>query len=156
MRMFQPVSPMAWLTLGLTVSLAACNAGNPNSDANPAVAHAHKKSYTPPVDITRIDLGKTVASDSSSTAFPVIFRPTDTIHAVVTSEGAAKNVAMMAKWLSPNGGVVSKSEQTINPKGTQRTSFELMNKTALPAGQYTLEIDLNGQAAATIVFSIGK
>lgn len=107
-----------------------------------------------PVAVASVDLGTAVGPDQKVTASTSEFAPTDTIYAAVSTTGAAPNAVLDAKWTYQDGQTVNESSQTIAPNGDAVTAFHISKADGWPAGNYKVEISLNGTTAATKDFTV--
>jgi hypothetical protein len=105
--------------------------------------------------VSEITTGRAVGPDGKilADAQTTMFWTTDTFYVAVTTEGSADNVAMLARWKGPDGAVAAESSQTVSPKGPTVTMFEAAPTKQpdgrWPAGDYTLEIVVNGSTQGT-------
>jgi len=155
------------LALGLAgaLTLAACNKSPENAPA-PATtppppapaATTPAPATTPPaqqgVSVTSVDLGTAVGADQKVTSPTTTFSPKDTIYAAVSTTGAASNATLGAKWTYQDGQTVNDSSQTIAPTGPAVTTFHISKPDGWPAGNYKVEITLDGNAVSSKDFSV--
>lgn len=107
-----------------------------------------------PVTVASVDLGTAVDADQKVTAPTGEFAPTDTIYAAVSTTGTAPNAVLNAKWTFQDGQTVNESSQTIAPNGNAVTSFHISKPDGWPAGNYKVEISLDGQQVASKDFTV--
>ena len=144
----RPTSCLAVLALCVTlVHLGACK----KSEQAPAPQAAPQ---TVAFHVTRVDLGNAIGADKKVTAAAVSFKPTDTIYASVSSEGASANVALSARWTFEDGQLVSEATQNIAPTGPAVTEFHIAKPDGWPAGKYKLEVAANGKPAGGAQFTV--
>jgi hypothetical protein len=150
------------------LALAACGkheepapAPAPPATTTPAPApSAPPPAATPPapaatpVSVSSVDLGTAVGPDQKVTAPTTTFSPKDTIYAAVATDGTAANAVLNAKWTYQDGQTVNESSQTIAPNGPAVTSFHISKPDGWPAGNYKVEISLDGHPVATKDFSV--
>lgn len=125
----------------------------------PAPAPAPEATTPPPpaaapVSVTSVDLGTAVGPDQKVTAATTAFAPKDTIYAAVSTTGTAPNAVLNAKWTYQDGQTVNESSQTIAPNGDAVTSFHISKPDGWPAGNYKVEITLDGKSVATKDFTV--
>ncbi|MGA9420725.1 MAG: hypothetical protein WBW61_00040 [Rhodanobacteraceae bacterium] len=159
------------LTLAATLVLVACNknpeqttppAGNeapapmaPASDSGvPPPAPANSMPAPAPLTVTSVQLGSAVGPDQQITAPTTTFAPKDTIYAAVSTTGTASNATLAAKWTYQDGQTVNESSQTIAPTGPATTTFHIAKPDGWPAGNYKVEISLNGTMAMSKDFTV--
>jgi hypothetical protein len=162
----KPVKTLSLLALGLAgaLTIAACNK-SPENAPPPATTTppAPKTVSAPPptttpaqqgVSVTSVDLGTAVGADQKVTSPTTTFSPKDTIYAAVSTTGAAANATLGAKWTYQDGQTVNDSSQTIAPTGPAVTTFHISKPDGWPAGNYKVEISLDGNAVSSKDFSV--
>lgn len=169
MKIQRNIAPIL-LALSGALALAACSKA-PESPApasppaeTPAPAPAPEATAPPPaetpapapapVSVTSVDLGSAVGPDQKVTMPSTSFAPKDTIYAAVSTEGSAANATLSAKWTYQDGQTVNESHETIAPTGAATTAFHISKPDGWPAGNYKVEISLDGKVVATKDFSV--
>jgi len=104
--------------------------------------------------VTRVDVGNAIGADKKVTAPSVSFKPSDTIYASISSEGASANVSLSARWTFEDGQLVNEATQTIAPAGPAVTEFHISKADGWPAGKYKLEVSANGKPAGAAQFTV--
>jgi hypothetical protein len=153
-----------------SLALAGCKkkdeAVPPPVAAAPDVAPAPSTPATPPattmpmstVTVTGVDLGTAVGSDMKVTAPATSFAKSDTIIAAVSTHSSDPTVAGMgklsAKWTFQDGQVVNEESQDFNFTGDGVTDFRISKPDGFPAGDYKVEISLDGASVQSKDFSI--
>ena len=162
----KPVSSsLSLIALGLAALLvAACgkneNAPAPASTPPPATTTPPAApAPTPPpaseaVSVTSVDLGTAVGPDQKVTSPTTTFGPKDTIYAAVSTAGTATSATLAAKWTYQDGQTVNDSSQTIAPTGPAVTTFHISKPDGWPAGNYKVEISLDGKPAQSKDFTV--
>ena len=107
-----------------------------------------------PVSVTSVDLGTAVGPDQKVTSPTTTFSSKDTIYAAVSTTGTAANAVLNAKWTYQDGQTVNESSQTSAPNGDAVTSFHISKPDGWPAGNYKVEISLDGTSAASKDFTV--
>jgi hypothetical protein len=138
----------ALLTLVLALSLGACKDRQSETQATPPV------SAVAPFRVTALALGNAIDANKNVASPMAVFDAGDTIYAVVSSEGSAPNVILVARWTYEDGQVVSESKQTIAPTGPAATEFHIAKPDGWPPGKYQVEISANGSAVQTQAFEV--
>lgn len=108
------------------------------------------------VAVSKIDLGKAIGPDKKVTAAADSFGKNDTIYAVVETTGSG-TATLAAKWTYHKGdqvAAVDESTQTITPTGPAVSEFHVAKPDGWPAGDYQVEISVNGKPAGTKKFSV--
>lgn len=107
-----------------------------------------------PVAVASVDLGTAVDADQKITAPATTFAAKDTIYAAVSISGTAPTATVTAKWTYQDGQTVNESSQTIAPTGSSVAAFHISKPDGWPAGDYKVEVSLDGKSAATKDFSV--
>ena len=139
------------------VGLAACGkkeAPPPAPVVTPAPAPAPTPPPAPALAVASIELGNAVGMDGKVSAPATVFAPTDALHAVVATTGAAANAVLAAKWTFEDGQTVNEESRTIAPGGDAWTDFTLSKPDGWPVGKYKVEISLNGAPAGSREFEV--
>lgn len=169
MKAVQTLSLLA-LALAGALTIAACNKSPENAPAPattappatpppPTAATTAAPTTTSPsaqqgVSVTSVDLGTAVGADQKVTSPTTTFSPKDTIYAAVSTTGSASNATLGAKWTYQDGQTVNDSSQTIAPTGPAVTTFHISKPDGWPAGNYKVEITLDGNAVSSKDFSV--
>ncbi len=144
------------------LGLAACGrkeAPPPAPVVTPAPAPAPAPTPPPPAPapalaVASIELGNAVGMDGKVSAPATVFAPTDALHAVVATTGAATNAVLAAKWTFEDGQTVNEDSRTIAPTADAWTDFTLSKPDGWPVGKYKVEISLNGAPAGSREFEV--
>ena len=150
------------LAVAAAVALAACGKKEtPPPPPPPAPAPAPAPApVTPPapvgVTLSAVTLGKAVGEDKKVTAAAETFAKGDTIHASIDTTGAG-SATLVAKWTFTKDGKtvpVKEDTATIAPTGPATTEFHISKPDGWPAGDYTVEILLDGKPVASKSFKV--
>jgi hypothetical protein len=101
---------------------------------------------------TNIQLGRSLNSDNTVGNHTTSFKPTDTIYAAVQT-GASGSGVVSAKW-SYAGRVISEPQKKVSYRGEASTEFHLQNSGGFPAGDYEVELFIDGKSAGARKFRI--
>lgn len=107
-----------------------------------------------PFRVVGVDLGTALTADKKVAAPAATFKPSDTIYASVSTDGAASSVALKARWTFEDGQLVNETSQTIAPTGPAATEFHIAKPSGWPAGKYKVEIAANGTVATAKDFVV--
>lgn len=102
--------------------------------------------------VSSVDLGSAVGADKKVTRPGTSFAKTDTIHASVATNGG-KASTVTARWTFQDGQVVHTEDKSV-PAGAQVTDFSISKPDGWPAGDYKLEVLVDGNVAQTKDFSV--
>jgi hypothetical protein len=106
------------------------------------------------VRISQVDVGRSLTADKMIGDKTDSFKPTDTIYASILTEGTSSAATLKGRWTYQDGQVVDEATQTIAPTGEARTEFHVSKPDGWPAGNYKLEVFLNGASVATKGFAV--
>ena len=81
------------------------------------------------------------------------FTPKDTIYASVATTGSG-NATLDARWTYQDGQTVKEDSKSIAAPGPADTAFSISKPDGWPAGNYKVEITLNGTPVASKDFSV--
>lgn len=147
--------------LAATLSLAACKkeqpapvAPAPAPAAMPAPMSPAPAPVTPAatgVTVGTVDLGNVVGADNKIATPMTAFAGKDTITASVATDGAGGNVS--GKWTYQDGQVINEESKLV-AAGPQVTAFSISKPDGFPAGNYKLEVSVNGLVVQTRDFSV--
>lgn len=149
------------LSFASAFALSACSKHAPEESA-PAASETSAPAAAPetapapapaPVAVAVVDLGSAVGPDQKITTATTAFTPKDTIYASVATTGSG-TATLDAKWTYQDGQTVKDDSKSIAPAGPADTAFSISKPDGWPAGNYKVEISLNGTSVATRDFSV--
>jgi hypothetical protein len=123
------------LIVGTFISIGGCRGGDP-------------------LQVTTIQLGKSLNPDKTVGTHTTRFKPGDTIYASVLTTGSG-SATIAARWVYA-GRVVSEPTQKVSYRGDAATEFHIQNSGGFPAGTYKVEILLDGQPAGSRDFRVER
>jgi hypothetical protein len=118
---------------------------------------AQPKRDTTPVDahIVNVRLSKQGDTEQNTLGAPAAsFAPTDTVFAEVETSSTAGAYTLYAKWLAPDGTVLSDYGMHINEAGPKRTVISLSKPDGWAPGQGRIELAINGKTERTVPFPV--
>ena len=109
----------------------------------------------PAVNISSVDLGKSLGPDKKVAASLDTFGPKDTIFTVVSTEGSAASSTIHYKVTAPDGTTTVKEDsKTIAPTGPANTEFSIQKPSGWPKGTYKVEVSVDGGPVQTKTFTV--
>jgi hypothetical protein len=149
------------ITAASVVALAACGKKEPPPAPAPAPAPPPAAVPAPApapagVTLSAVTLGNAVDADKKVTAASEMFATSDTIYASIDTTGTG-TATLVAKWSYTKDGKtvpVSEDTATITPAGPTTTEFHISKPDGWPAGDYSVEIVLDGSSVATKSFTV--
>ena len=137
-----PSTPPPAATAPVMTPAPASTAGMmPASDATAAVTFG------------ALELGSTVDASNKILASGTSFAPKDTIYASVDTSGSG-TATLAAKWSYQDGQTVHEDSKALNSSGPETTAFMISKPSGFPAGNYKVDISLNGSQVASKDFSV--
>jgi hypothetical protein len=97
--------------------------------------------------VTTIQIGRSLNSDNSVAAHTTRFTPKETMYAAVIT-GARGAGTLTAKWMF-GGRVVSEASKDVSYNDRAATEFHFSAADGFPAGDYSVEILLDGVPVGT-------
>src|SRR4029078_999805 len=107
---------------------------------------------TAPLQVTTVQLGKTLNPDNSVGTFTTSFKPRDTVYLSVLT-GASGAGTLETKWYY-GSTLVSEMKKDVSYRGAAATEFRFHNTAGFPAGSYRVEVFLNAKPAGERTFKI--
>jgi hypothetical protein len=135
--------------------------GKKEEEPKPIPAPAPEPPPAPPpapagVSAGSIDLGKAVGADKKVTTPTEAFGKNDTIYASIDTTGTGP-ATLKAKWTYEKDGkstVVNEETQPITPTGPATTEFHISKPGGWPAGDYQVEVFLDGKSVGMKKFKV--
>ena len=152
-------------SLAAVLALSACGKKDesaPSATPPAATAPAPAPSSTAPmamnnapaaVTFSSVELGSTVDASNKVLASGTSFAPTDTIYASVDTSGSG-NATLAAKWTYQDGQTVHEDSKALNAMGPETTAFMISKPGGFAAGNYKVEVSLNGSQVASKDFTV--
>lgn len=148
----------------LATGLAACKRDEaptpiPSEPAQsaPAQAQSAPSAATPVTarpEIAEVQLARAVGEDMRATEPTMNFKPADAIYAIVMTEGVG-SAELGARWTyGANRQPVYQEQHRIDATGPGVHNFRITKADGFPAGNYRVEITLDGVVAATRDFKV--
>ena len=106
------------------------------------------------LQVTRIQLGRSLNPDNSVASFTTVFAPTDTVHLTAFTTGAGSG-RISVRWMY-GSQVIGEPEKQVSYRMDAATEFPLQSAGGFPPGDYTVEVFLNGHSAGTRTFRVEK
>lgn len=143
------------LVLGLVPALGACNRDAEVGDELD-VPPASQTGPAQALRVTEVELGRSIDADGrvNDNASTDDFARNDTVYVSIATEGTGSGATLATRWLFQDGQVVDESSRTLSPTGASVTEFHISKPDGFPAGEYKVEILLNGQVVETKEFEI--
>lgn len=161
------------------IALSACGKSNEPTSPNPSVPPPSATAAPPPmaapptapppastaampaastsaaVRFSSVEIGSSVDADNMIRTTATSFAPKDSIYASVETVGSG-HATLAAKWTNQEGQTVHEDSKVLDAMGPQTTTFMISKPEGFPAGDYKVEISLDGKPVASKDFSVKK
>lgn len=105
-----------------------------------------------PLQVSNIQLGRSLNSDNSVASPTTLFKPHETVYvSVLTANTGSSTISV--KW-SYQGRVIDEPSKRASFKGGGATEFHLQNARGFPPGDYSVEVFVDGQSVGTRAFKV--
>ncbi|MEO6926736.1 MAG: hypothetical protein ABI129_08695 [Rhodanobacter sp.] len=173
----QPLMLAAALATALLLS--ACGKGNaPTASSVPTEPPPSASSMAPPiappttpppsstapmpgsaanaaVGFSSVEIGSSLDANNNIRARATSFAPHDAIYASVETIGNG-HATLAAKWTYQDGQTVREDSKVLDTMGAESTAFMISKPSGFPAGDYKIQISLDGKPVASKDFSVKK
>ena len=105
-----------------------------------------------PLEVTTIQLGRSLNSDNSVAAFTTAFKPDETLYVAVLT-GAPGSGTVTARWTYA-GQLVSEEIKEVSYRDQAATEFHIQTSGGFPEGNYAVEILLDGESVGRRAFRV--
>ncbi|HYG08032.1 MAG TPA: hypothetical protein VD865_16695 [Stenotrophomonas sp.] len=157
------------LVIGLAASfaLAGCKKKDETTDMTPPPAASTPDATSPnastapttgtpaattpaasAVTVSSVTVGNTAAADKTVAPMTTLASK-DKIIVSVRTDGTASNANLGVKLTFQDGQVAGEQSATLNTTGAETTNVEFTNANGWPAGRYTAQVTVDGQAVGT-------
>ena len=143
------------LLVSTALAFAACGK---KEEPKPAPAPAPAPSVAPApapapagVAVSSVTAGSAIGADKKVTVASETFARTDTMYVSVDMTGTG-TANLSAKWTYRKGdkvAVVKEDSMTVNTTGAETHEFHVSKPDGWPAGDYEVEVMLDGQSAVS-------
>jgi hypothetical protein len=105
-----------------------------------------------PLRVTTIQTGRTLNSDRSVGQHTTRFKPDDTMHVAVLTDGPGSG-SITVRWRY-RSTLVSEETRKVSYRDHAATEFHIQNSSGFPAGDYSAEILVDDKPFATRALSV--
>jgi hypothetical protein len=106
----------------------------------------------PPLALANIQVGRSLNPDRSVASITTLFKPSETVYVSVQTTGPGSGVVGV-KWMFGTQ-VIDEPSKPVSYDGAASTEFHLQNSGGFPAGDYSVEIFLDGQSVGKRAFKV--
>ncbi len=104
------------------------------------------------LQVTSIQLGRSVNADGTVANHTTVFGPDDSVYVSILTKGSGSGT-IGVRW-TYRGQVVGEPSKRVSYHDVAATEFHLQSATGFPQGDYTVEVFLNGQSVGTRPFKV--
>ena len=105
-----------------------------------------------PLEVANIQIGRSLNQDGSVASITTRFKPSETIYVAVQT-GAGKGV-IGVKWKFGDRVVAEPTKSVDYNTGPRSTEFHLQNSGGFPAGDYSVDVFIDGVQVGTRAFKV--
>ena len=105
-----------------------------------------------PLDVQTIQLGRSLNPDHSVGDHATLFKPHDTIYVSILNSGSGAGT-IKVRWMY-GSRVVDEPEKTVSYQGASATEFHLQGTRGFPAGDYSVEVFVDGVSVGHRAFRV--
>jgi hypothetical protein len=102
--------------------------------------------------VSSIQLGRSLNSDGTVARHTTDFGPNDTVYVSVLTTGVGTRT-IGVRWMY-GGRVMGEPKKEVSYRDDAATEFHLQSVSGFPAGDYTVEVFLDGQSVGTRPFRV--
>jgi hypothetical protein len=106
-----------------------------------------------PLQLTNIQIGRSLNADRSIASITTLFKPSETIYVSVQTTGSAPGT-IGVKWMY-EGRVIDEPVKQVDYSGPSSTEFHMQNSGGFPPGDYSVDVFINGEKVGTRAFKVG-
>ena len=144
------------LALLLALTVVAFGKKEAPAPAAPPATQAVQPAAPAEVTVAAVTLGNAIGADKRATAPVTSFAKSDTIYAVVETQGSG-TMTLKARWTFHKGdnvATVNETSQTISASGPAVNEFHVSMPGGWPSGNYQVEIFANDKSAGVSKFTV--
>jgi hypothetical protein len=109
---------------------------------------------TAPLSLANIQVGRSLNPDRSIASITTLFKPSETIYVSVQTTEAGSGLVGV-KWMFGTQ-VIDEPVKQVSYDGPASTEFHMQNSGGFPAGDYSVEVFLDGKSVGKRVFKVGE
>src|SRR5262245_53272266 len=105
-----------------------------------------------PLQVEKVQLGRTLNPDNSVATHTSVFKPADTVYVAALS-GEKGYGTFKVRWMYQDR-LVDEATKEVSYRGRSATEFHLQSAMGFPAGDYSVEMFLNGQSVGKRAYRV--
>ena len=107
-----------------------------------------------PLQLSNIQIGRSLNQDRSIASITTLFKPNETIYVSVQTTAAGKGT-ISVKWKF-GAQVIDEPSKQVNYDGPASTEFHLQNSGGFPPGDYSVDVFIDGVQVGTRAFKVDQ
>ncbi len=107
---------------------------------------------TGPLELSDIQLGRSVNADNSVGTPTTFFKPNDTVYVAIHTTARGKGT-IGVRW-KYRDRVIDEPTKQVSTDGTDATEFHLQNSGGFPLGDYSVDVFIDGKPVGTRTFKV--
>jgi hypothetical protein len=107
-----------------------------------------------PLQVQKVQLGRTLNPDNSIASHTSVFKPGDTVYVAALS-GDKGYGTLKVRW-SYQDRLVDEASKEVSYRGPAATEFHLQSATGFPPGDYSVEMFLNDQSIGKRAYRVNE
>ena len=116
-----------------------------------AIAVATLAACSGPLQLTNIQVGRSLNQDGSIASITTLFKPSETVYVSVQT-GAGKGVVGV-RWKF-GSQVIDEPTKQVDSNGPRSTEFHLQNSGGFPPGDYSVDVLIDGVQVGSRNFKV--
>lgn len=105
-----------------------------------------------PLELSNIQVGRSLNQDRSIGAPTTRFKPTETVYVSIHTTARGKGI-IGVRWKYGNR-VIDEPTKQVSTDGADATEFHLTNAGGFPVGDYSVEVLIDGHVVGTRTFKV--
>jgi hypothetical protein len=107
---------------------------------------------TGPLELSEIQLGRSINADNSVGAPTTFFRPNDTVYVSIHTTARGRGTVGV-RW-KYRDQVIDEPSKQVSTDGTEAIEFHLQNSGGFPIGDYSVDVFIDGKQVGTKAFKV--
>lgn len=105
-----------------------------------------------PLQLTNIQVGRSLNQDRSIASITTLFKPSETVYVAVQTSGGKGTISVRWKFGTQ---VIDEPSKPVSYDGPASTEFQLQNSGGFPPGDYSVDVFIDGVQVGTRTFKVG-
>jgi hypothetical protein len=106
-----------------------------------------------PLQLTNIQVGRSLNQDRSVASITTLFKPSETVYVAVQTGAGEGTISVKWKYGTQ---VIDEPSKPVSYDGPASTEFHLQNSGGFPPGDYSVDVFIDGVQVGTRAFKVDK